>query len=492
MNGILLHLLLKEIRSKVIGTYIDEILIRDRFLQIIRRQGSLYVSLYPEALALCHAPTDKQGYAKLPAFTHELSSGRIVALDQSHFLPIVVMTIERSVRGKTTDCTLQVSFYRHAPNLSLVSEGRRRSLYRRTIAKQPKRSILEISDRSVEKLLALPAPEREGRITDSIEGIDRFLAHDLTLERVKILRDILQGKKHTFTLIQMAPVHISLFSDIGVKRSTSLNRLFQHVIRNYQGMRDEMERTQNLKLLRRNLTRKIKRLQSKLLVEKEIEALKRAGELILSNIASLKKGSTELNMRDPYTNTLRAIKLDASMTPQENAQNYFKQYKKAKRGQPILKKKIEELQSHLKNCEDTVIVPQGGSVGRVRDRQKTQPFRVFPLTSGAIVYVGKNARSNDELTFSFARPNDYFFHVRGYEGAHVILRVNIPKGQRPRREDLENAGAIAAYFSKARTQRNVAVSYTQRKYLKKAKKGKVGTVTLMREEVLFVDPLKPG
>ena len=121
-------------------------------------------------------------------------------------------------------------------------------------------------------------------------------------------------------------------------------------------------------------------------------------------------------------------------------------------------------------------------------KEKPLPFRLFNLPSGSIVYVGKSAKSNTELTFSFARPNDYFFHVRGYEGAHTILKAKVPKGQRPRKEDIESAASIAAYFSKAKKQKNVPVSYTQRKYLKKNKKGKPGSVILMREQVIFIEP----
>jgi predicted ribosome quality control (RQC) complex YloA/Tae2 family protein len=107
------------------------------------------------------------------------------------------------------------------------------------------------------------------------------------------------------------------------------------------------------------------------------------------------------------------------------------------------------------------------------------------------VYVGKHARSNQELTFAFARPNDYFFHIRSYEGAHVILRAKIPRGQRPNKRDIDDAASIAAYFSKAKKQKNVPVSYTQRKYLKRNRKGKLGSVILMREDVVFVDPGLP-
>jgi len=72
------------------------------------------------------------------------------------------------------------------------------------------------------------------------------------------------------------------------------------------------------------------------------------------------------------------------------------------------------------------------------------------------------------------------------------LRPVLKKRQNVRKEDIEKAAAVAAYFSKAKNQKNVPVSYTQRKYLKKSKKGKLGTVVLMRESVIFVDPGLPS
>jgi predicted ribosome quality control (RQC) complex YloA/Tae2 family protein len=125
------------------------------------------------------------------------------------------------------------------------------------------------------------------------------------------------------------------------------------------------------------------------------------------------------------------------------------------------------------------------------ERASKEPFHRFLLESGSVVLVGKNARTNDELTFKHARPSDYFFHTRGFEGAHTILKPNIPRGQRPSRQEIMTAASIAAYFSKARKQNNVPVSYTQRKFLKKNKKAKPGSVILMREEVVFVEPELP-
>ncbi|MEO0190903.1 MAG: NFACT RNA binding domain-containing protein, partial [candidate division WOR-3 bacterium] len=206
------------------------------------------------------------------------------------------------------------------------------------------------------------------------------------------------------------------------------------------------------------------------------------------------KGMKKINLFNPYTQKEQEIKLDPQKTPQQNAEDYFKEYKRLKKGIPKIQERIKRLEKEIKLLQSKKIIKGKTSEIYIEKskEKKSLPFRRFILSSGSLVFVGKNAKSNMELTFKFARPDDYFFHIRGYEGAHTILRPALKKGQNVRKEDIEKAAAIAAYFSKVKNQKNVPVSYTQIKYLKKSKKGKLGTVILMREEVVFVDPLLPS
>ncbi|MFN3307356.1 MAG: NFACT RNA binding domain-containing protein, partial [Candidatus Kapaibacteriota bacterium] len=90
---------------------------------------------------------------------------------------------------------------------------------------------------------------------------------------------------------------------------------------------------------------------------------------------------------------------------------------------------------------------------------------------------------------NFARPNDYWFHTRTASGSHCVLRMS--GGKSPTKEIIEKAAQIAAYFSKARNSDYVPVSYTQRKFVRKAKRGETGSAVLIREDVIFVEPKKP-
>ena len=105
------------------------------------------------------------------------------------------------------------------------------------------------------------------------------------------------------------------------------------------------------------------------------------------------------------------------------------------------------------------------------------------------VLVGRTDADNDHLSLSLARPNDWWFHVRGMPGGHVVLQG--PDGEEADRPLLRRAAAIAAYHSKARNGGVVAVSCTRARYVTKPRNAKAGTVQIRKEIVLKVRPADP-
>jgi len=117
-------------------------------------------------------------------------------------------------------------------------------------------------------------------------------------------------------------------------------------------------------------------------------------------------------------------------------------------------------------------------------------MREYQLPGRWTVLVGKTDADNDRLSLKVAHPDDWWFHVRGMPGSHVILRVE--EGREPDRETLKLAAAIAAYHSKAREGGVVAVSYTRARYVTKPRGAKPGTVEIRKESVLKVRPGLPA
>ena len=103
--------------------------------------------------------------------------------------------------------------------------------------------------------------------------------------------------------------------------------------------------------------------------------------------------------------------------------------------------------------------------------------------------AGKTDADNDRLSLKVAGPNDWWFHVRGMPGSHVVLMA--AQGQEPDRSTLNRAAAIAAYHSKARGGGIVAVSGTLARHVSKPRGAKLGTVQILKERVFKVRPALP-
>ncbi len=213
------------------------------------------------------------------------------------------------------------------------------------------------------------------------------------------------------------------------------------------------------------------------------------GDIIMAHLGEIEKGAGTLSGKDIDDE----VRLDPRLTAVQNAQVYFEKAKDARESRRQAVARREELTRSLEKIEmELRSIEAGADQDRLASIAKTEkakeqaqtPFREFEA-NGYKVYVGKDARNNDQLTFGFAKPNDVFLHARGVSGSHVIIRNS--SREYPQKEVLEFAARIAAHYSKARTSGIVPVTYTMRKFVKKAK-GEPGAVIVDREEVIFVRP----
>lgn len=483
MNGIYLNLLLREIKNDLIGKFIEDICIQDRIVQLVLNKNSLFISLYPTGLGMYLSDRIKRGFESLKNMSDVAKSCRIAKVLQHDLMPVFSLMLEKAFPSRG-ELQINTTFYPQAPNFSLKTEDWQRSVFARYIENEPKSSILELDA----ECLASVTVEH---LVKNVEGIDKKMAHELNPQNLNLLKRILQIEEFYPKLVSTIPMHVSLFASKYEREYDSFNQLFKDAVTGFLNEREKQEAEHQKRLAVRNMKRRLVRLQKRLLSPEEMEDIRIHGELILANISKIRKGSERVKVFNPYTQTDKEIMLDPHLSAQVNAQRYFSRYKKEKRGQPKLREQIKTITKNIDDLETQQYVREVRTGKKHTAEALKEPFHKFLLGSGSVIFVGKNARSNDELTFKHARPGDYFFHTRGFEGAHTILRPNIPKGQRPSREEVKLAASIAAYFSKAKKQNNVPVSYTQRKYLKKNRKGKIGSVVLMREEVVFVEPGLP-
>jgi predicted ribosome quality control (RQC) complex YloA/Tae2 family protein len=123
---------------------------------------------------------------------------------------------------------------------------------------------------------------------------------------------------------------------------------------------------------------------------------------------------------------------------------------------------------------------------KLRPEERKPGVFEYELEGGWIVLAGKSDQDNDQLSLKTAKPNDWWFHVRGMPGSHVILRAK--PGEQPDRNILKQAASIAAFHSKARNGGVVAVACTKARFVSKPRGSKPGIVSIRKETIFKVRP----
>lgn len=239
---------------------------------------------------------------------------------------------------------------------------------------------------------------------------------------------------------------------------------------------------------------------------KDKETYKIYGDLINANQYRLEKGAPYYDLENFYdNNNLVRIPADVSLTPSQNAQKYYKEYRKKQVAESKLTDFIAQADAEVKYF-DTVIdalsraetdseiteikneLSQGGYIKKTVTKKKNEkalkPME-FKTRDGFRVLVGRNNIMNDRLTLKTAKNYDTWFHVQDTAGSHVICETS---GKEITDEAIHDCAVIAAYYSKARSSSNVAVDYTLVKNVKKPNGAKFGFVVYTPYNTEYATP----
>ena len=232
------------------------------------------------------------------------------------------------------------------------------------------------------------------------------------------------------------------------------------------------------------------------------------GELINTYGYGLEEGCKSFKALNYYTNEEITIPLDPTLTPQENAKKYFDRYGKLKRTEEALTEQLADTESeieHLESISNALDIALAESdLSQIKEelteygyikkhysgkkgskaQTKSKPFH-YVSSDGFDIFVGKNNFQNDELTFKPATGNDWWFHAKKMAGSHVVVKT--PDGELPDRT-FEEAGRLAAYYSKGRTAPKVEIDYIQKKHVKKPGGAKPGFVVYYTNYSLMAEP----
>ncbi|HGA4195760.1 TPA: NFACT family protein [Streptococcus agalactiae] len=249
--------------------------------------------------------------------------------------------------------------------------------------------------------------------------------------------------------------------------------------------------------------KKLAKQQDELLATENAEEFRQKGELLTTYLSMVPNNQDIVVLDNYYTNQTIEISLDRALTPNQNAQRYFKKYQKLKEAVKHLKGIISDTENTITYLESVKtslnhasmedindireeLVETGFIKRRAHDKQhkRKKPEQYLASDGKTIIMVGRNNLQNDELTFKMARKGELWFHAKDIPGSHVLIRDNL----NPSDEVKTDAAELAAYYSKARLSNLVQVDMIEAKKLNKPSGTKPGFVTYTGQKTLRVTP----
>jgi len=269
--------------------------------------------------------------------------------------------------------------------------------------------------------------------------------------------------------------------------------------------------------VRKTVQNLCQRLQRKLAIqEKELQAtfdrerLRQLGDILTANIHKIQKGQTKVTVEDFYDENMAQIEVAISplLSPQQNAAKFYKDYARMKNAEKELSRQLELGEQELAYLRSVLEelnradfdaeleeirreLQEGGylraDTGKRKMKQSKLPPLRFESTDGYPIYVGRNNRQNEELTFKSARKDDLWLHAQKVHGSHVIIAC---AGVTPPDDTITQAAQLAAYYAETTGGKNIPVDVTPVKQVKKIPSGKPGMVIYHTYKTVIVNPYK--
>ena len=291
---------------------------------------------------------------------------------------------------------------------------------------------------------------------------------------------------------------------------------FGQLLDMYYTVRDRKDAMrQKSQAVRKTVQNLCTRLTRKLAIqEKELEAtydrerLRQLGDIVTANIHRIVKGQTLIRCEDFYDEDMKCIDIPISpiLSPQQNAARFYKDYTRMKNAEKELTKQIELGENELYYLKSVLEelnraqtdgeleeirreLQDGGylraDAGKKKMKQGKVPPMRFESTDGYPIYVGRNNRQNEELTFRLARKDDIWCHASKVHGSHVIISCG---GTTPPDDTITQAAQLAAYYSETSGGQNIPVDVTPVKQVKKIPNGKPGMVIYHTYKTVIANP----
>ncbi len=255
----------------------------------------------------------------------------------------------------------------------------------------------------------------------------------------------------------------------------------------------------------RKTEKKISALEHDLTLSNDADTFRIIADSLMAALYQIQKGAASCSVPNIYEGTLLQVTLSPVLTPAENAQKYYKKYNKLKRAQEEIAIHLAEaadMRTWLESVEESLRLAatrqeteeikeelQAGGILPVPKRKphasgKSSPLQVV-FSESTRIYIGKNNRQNEEVTFKIGAGNDLWLHVQKIPGSHVVIKTTLPE---PEPEALDAAVQLAAYFSKARGGSRVPVDCVPRRFVKKPSGARPGFVIFTSQKTFYTTP----
>ena len=346
------------------------------------------------------------------------------------------------------------------------------------------------------------------RLQQIFQGLGRDTATELsgrlTADKLKTFRSFftsptqpsLTEKSFSALLFSDSKTQMSTLSellDTFYKDKAERDRVNQQASELIRRVENELEKNR----------KKLGKQEEELLATENAEEFRQKGELLTTFLHQVPNDQDQVELDNYYTGEKIIISLDKALTPNQNAQRYFKRYQKLKEAVKHLTSLIEETLAtilYLESVETALAQASLTEIAEIREEliqtgfirrrqrekiQKRQKPEKYLATDGqTIILVGRNNLQNDELTFKIAKKDELWFHAKDIPGSHVVITGNL----QPSDEVKTDAAELAAYFSKARLSNLVQVDMIETRKLNKPTGGKPGFVTYTGQKTLRVTP----
>lgn len=293
------------------------------------------------------------------------------------------------------------------------------------------------------------------------------------------------GEKHIFS-------SLSALLDTFYGESAKIERMKQLSKNIYQLAKREFEKNKN----------KLEKLTRELDTAHKAEQLRINGDLILQNLHQIHRGDLLLKTNNYETGETIEIELDRLLTPIQNANLYYKKYKKSKNAIGFIEEQIEITNQQIRYFDLLIhqienaqyndldeIHEELSKLGFLRTKnKKLRKGRPYYFTyideEGVLIYVGKNNLQNEYITHKLAKSNEWWFHTKDIHGSHVV----VSKSGELTETTIRTAAMLAAYFSKGRLSSSVPVDYTLVKNVKKIPGSLGSNVQYHSQKTIYIDP----